>query len=101
MFAIETYEDDQNVTASLSSGAAPEYVLGGLWALDGEALESTEGGIFYFRLVGELNTDEAAMGLAAMVQRLSPAHCAPIYDIDLLLNVYGAAVCGSGYCSAT
>jgi hypothetical protein len=36
-----------------------------------------------------------------MVQRLSPAHCAPIYDIDLLLNVYGAAVCGSGYCSAT
>jgi len=57
---------------------------------------------FVFYLQGTLNTTEDALGLSALVQRLSPAHCAPDYTgIALDLNVYGAAVCGKGRCTAS
>ena len=61
----------------------------------------TQWTVLFFTLTGNINTTDQAAELAALIQRLSPAHCAPVYNLNLLLNVYGAAQCGTGYCSAT
>jgi len=98
---VSGFTDSKHVAGTLSSGTAPAgWVAGGLWGWDGESTV-TQNYIFNFNVIGEINTQEEAAQLAALIQRLSPAHLAPIYDLDIKLNVYGAAVCGSGYCSAT
>ena len=62
---------------------------------------STASDIFKFNLQGTLTNQEQSNILNALVQRYSPAHCHPDYDITFNNNVYGAAVCGTGFCSGT
>jgi hypothetical protein len=56
--------------------------------------------VFKFNLDGTLNFTEGIEELEALVQRISPAHCFPEYNIVLSGNVYGVAICGVGTCSA-
>jgi hypothetical protein len=55
--------------------------------------------IFEFNVVGTVNTDDDFNRLATLIQRLSPAHCEPVYDVARAGNVWGGGVYGDAVCS--
>lgn len=54
--------------------------------------------IFYFYVIGEVTDDSELNRLKTLIQRLSPGHCIPIYQIVSSDNVCGPAECNEVVC---
>jgi len=54
--------------------------------------------IFYYLVKGTVDTDDDLDRLVALLQRLAPGHCIPIFQITISNNVSGPAECGVAFC---
>lgn len=54
--------------------------------------------IFYYNVTGTVDTDADTDTVAAILQRIAPGHCIPLFDLSVTDNVCGPAECNEAFC---
>ena len=57
-----------------------------------------ENWLFYYLVQGDVPTGSELLRLKALLQRIAPGHCIPIFSVIVSNNVCGIAECGEAVC---